>query len=216
MTTEPGFGDQLVAWAYAAAIAAVGFLLLLVLGDFGIFAGAFLAGVLFVLVGGLISWLFCTPLPAPGTVPPPGKRVSTKPASASSKPVAAAPVAAPVPEPASAPKPAPAPEPVPAPADASSENAEAAGSASKAIVTQPEALAAPRDGGPDDLKEIKGVGPKLETLCHELGIYHFDQIAGWGPDEVAWMDENLKGFKGRVTRDNWIEQAKTLAAGGET
>ena len=82
--------------------------------------------------------------------------------------------------------------------------------------TRPEALSAARDGQPDDLKRIKGIGPKLEMLCNELGFYHFDQIAGWTEDEVAWVDENLKGFKGRVSRDNWVEQAKTLAAGGET
>lgn len=81
---------------------------------------------------------------------------------------------------------------------------------------RPEALSGPRGGAADDLKAIKGVGPKLEQLCNELGFYHFDQIAGWSADEVAWVDANLKGFKGRVSRDNWVEQAKILAAGGET
>lgn len=82
--------------------------------------------------------------------------------------------------------------------------------------TRPQGLEAARGGQADDLKRIKGVGPKLEILCHELGFYHFDQIAGWGPDEVAWVDENLAGFKGRVSRDNWVEQARILAAGDET
>ena len=63
---------------------------------------------------------------------------------------------------------------------------------------------------------IKGVGPKLEILLNGLGFYHFDQVAGWGADEIAWVDQNLKGFKGRVSRDNWVEQAKQLAQGGET
>ncbi len=82
--------------------------------------------------------------------------------------------------------------------------------------TRPEALSAARDGKADDLKQIKGIGPKLEILCNELGFYHFDQIAGWSADEIAWVNANLKGFKGRVSRDNWVEQAKVLAAGGET
>ncbi|PIE14486.1 MAG: NADH:ubiquinone oxidoreductase [Rhodobacterales bacterium] len=82
--------------------------------------------------------------------------------------------------------------------------------------TRPKALTAPRDGKPDNLKEIKGIGVKLETLCNELGFYHFDQIANWTADELAWVNANLTGFKGRATRDNWIEQAKILAAGGET
>ncbi len=81
---------------------------------------------------------------------------------------------------------------------------------------RPELLEAPREGGPDDLKQIKGVGPKLEQMLHGMGIFHFDQIAAWGPEEVAWVDENLQGFKGRVSRDNWVEQARRLAAGEET
>jgi len=78
------------------------------------------------------------------------------------------------------------------------------------------ALDGPRGGAADDLKLIKGVGPKLEKLCNKLGFYHFDQIAGWTADEIAWVDANLEGFKGRVSRDNWVAQAKTLAAGGKT
>ena len=70
--------------------------------------------------------------------------------------------------------------------------------------------------GPDDLKLIKGVGPKLEAMLHELGYFHFDQIAGWTPEEVAWVDENLEGFKGRVTREGWVEQARELAEQGST
>ncbi|MFZ3581301.1 hypothetical protein ACOI1H_03895 [Loktanella sp. DJP18] len=81
---------------------------------------------------------------------------------------------------------------------------------------KPQMLSAPREGGADNLKEIKGVGPKLENTLHELGVYHFDQIAGWSATEVAWMDNNLRGFKGRVSRDGWTEQAKILASGGET
>ena len=63
---------------------------------------------------------------------------------------------------------------------------------------------------------IKGIGPKLEQLCNSLGFYHFDQIAAWTASEIAWVDENLEGFKGRVTRDEWVSQAKVLASGGET
>jgi len=77
----------------------------------------------------------------------------------------------------------------------------------------PEMLKAARGGKPDDLKKIKGVGPKLEGILHELGVFHFDQIAAWTEDEVAWVDERLK-FKGRIARDGWIDQAKTLAGKG--
>ena len=80
----------------------------------------------------------------------------------------------------------------------------------------PARMDAPRAGGADNLKKIKGIGPKLEQLLNSMGFYHFDQIAGWSTAEIAWVDENLEGFKGRVTRDDWVAQAKTLAAGGET
>ncbi len=80
---------------------------------------------------------------------------------------------------------------------------------------KPELLSAARDGGADDLKKIKGVGPKLEGVLHDMGVFHFDQIASWSDREIAWVDERLK-FKGRIERDGWIDQAKTLAAGGET
>ncbi len=81
---------------------------------------------------------------------------------------------------------------------------------------KPATLTAARGGVPDDLKQIKGIGPKLEILCNQLGFFHFDQVGAWTTDEVAWVDANLKGFKGRVSRDNWVEQAKVLAAGGTT
>jgi large subunit ribosomal protein L21 len=68
-----------------------------------------------------------------------------------------------------------------------------------------------RDGKPDDLKKISGVGPKLEGLLHENGVFHFDQIAAWSKEEIAYMDDQLS-FKGRIERDNWLEQAATFAA----
>ncbi len=76
---------------------------------------------------------------------------------------------------------------------------------------KPEMLSAPQ-GAPDDLKKIKGVGPKLEKELNGAGVYHFHQIASWTAKEVAWADDNLlDGFKGRISRDNWVEQAKALA-----
>jgi NADH-quinone oxidoreductase subunit E len=76
----------------------------------------------------------------------------------------------------------------------------------------PVRLAEARGGVPDDLQLIRGIGPRLEALCHRLGFFHFDQIAAWTADEVAWVDENLEGFHGRVTRDDWVGQAQMLAA----
>lgn len=81
---------------------------------------------------------------------------------------------------------------------------------------KPSTLTAARNGMPDDLKLIKGVGPKMETMLNSMGFYHYDQIAEWSASELAWVDDNLEGFKGRASRDEWIPQAKILARGGQT
>jgi len=67
------------------------------------------------------------------------------------------------------------------------------------------------DGEADDLKLISGVGPVLETKLNEFGIYHYSQIAGLKKAEIAEIDEALN-FKGRIERDDWLKQAKTLMA----
>lgn len=77
---------------------------------------------------------------------------------------------------------------------------------------QPSGLAAP-EGDADDLTRIKGIGPKLSKTLNELGIYHFRQIAGWQSDEADWVDDYLS-FKGRVMREQWIEQAQKFASNG--
>ena len=71
----------------------------------------------------------------------------------------------------------------------------------------------PADGPPDDLRQIKGIGPKLQTLLNELGVTRFAQIAGWTPEEMAAIDARLGQFQGRPERDRWQEQARLLAAG---
>ena len=75
---------------------------------------------------------------------------------------------------------------------------------------RPRGLEAPRRDGADNLKKIKGIGPKLEKKLNELGIYHFDQIAAWDSAAVNWVDSYLS-FKGRIARDGWVEQAKSLS-----
>ncbi|PKP71217.1 MAG: NADH-quinone oxidoreductase subunit NuoE [Alphaproteobacteria bacterium HGW-Alphaproteobacteria-4] len=121
-----------------------------------------------------------------------GPKAATKPAVKAAAPVAVAP-AAPA-------KPA----------------AAVPGTASTAVAAKPAALAVARGGKADDLKLIKGVGPKMEALLNRLGFFHYDQIAGWSAAELAWVDDNLEGFKGRASRDGWVEQAKLLATGAET
>ncbi|MEL6726897.1 MAG: NADH-quinone oxidoreductase subunit NuoE [Pseudomonadota bacterium] len=70
-------------------------------------------------------------------------------------------------------------------------------------------------GEEDDLKRIKGIGPVNEKALNELGIYKFSQIAGWTPANVDWV-EDFMSFPGRIEREDWIAQARTLAEGKET
>ena len=76
---------------------------------------------------------------------------------------------------------------------------------------RPTTLAKARAGGPDKLTKIKGIGPKLQELLFSMGFFHFDQIASWDKSQVAWVDENLDGFKGRASRDDWVAQAFSLS-----
>ncbi len=76
----------------------------------------------------------------------------------------------------------------------------------------PELLKKPR-GRADDLKLIWGVGSAFEKLLNKIGLWHFDQIAAWSAADIVHVDHLLKGFHGRITRDEWVKQAKKLAKG---
>jgi predicted flap endonuclease-1-like 5' DNA nuclease len=179
-------------WILAAASGLVVLAVCLFLIDMGILASIFMGAVVFIVVGLLLGWIFCSEL-----------KPLVQPNDTSAAP--------------SAPEPAPVSEPAPATAPvAQAPKAEAPEVEAVEDAVRPEALSGARNGGADDLKMMKGVGPKLEIMLNELGFYHFDQIAGWSAAEVAWVNDNLAGFKGRVSRDNWVEQARKLASGQET
>jgi len=80
---------------------------------------------------------------------------------------------------------------------------------------RPAGLAVPRNGVPDDLQRIRGVGKKNEELLNELGIFHFGQIAAWTPAEARWVAAHI-AFPERIERDDWVGQATILATGGDT
>ncbi|MGL4397562.1 MAG: NADH-quinone oxidoreductase subunit NuoE [Hyphomicrobium sp.] len=86
-------------------------------------------------------------------------------------------------------------------------------SISSDAVGKPVLLTAPRDGKGDDLGLIWGVADKLAERLNAMGIWHFDQIAGWTAANIAWFENEMTGFKGRVARDKWIEQCQKLATG---
>ncbi|MCC7021874.1 MAG: NADH-quinone oxidoreductase subunit NuoE [Thermomicrobiales bacterium] len=75
---------------------------------------------------------------------------------------------------------------------------------------KPELLTGARDGRPDDLTRIVGIGPKLAQMLNGMGVYHFDQIANWTDSNLAWVDANLSAFKGRAIRDRWVQQARDI------
>jgi predicted flap endonuclease-1-like 5' DNA nuclease len=199
-----------VSWGVSLVAGTILAVVLMILGPWTLLQAMFVGIILFVALGALLSLTMCgaqkPPMQARQAAPkrPVKLPPDAAPASAPAPAAPAAAAAAPAPTPAPAPAPAPAPEPAPAAAEDASPG------------KRPEALSAPREGGADDLKKIKGIGPKLEQLCHRLGFFHYDQIANWTAEEVAWVDENLEGFKGRVTRDEWVAQARLLASGGET
>jgi len=205
-----------VSWGLAALVGAFAGVLVAVLGDWSFMQAVFAAVIVAVGVELFLMLTLCRSLPEPAnksvSAPQP---VAPKPAA----PKAAAPAASATTKPAAKPKAAPKPKAAAKPKTAAKPKAPAKAAAPAAATgagTRPAALSAARASGADDLKMIKGVGPKLEALLNRLGFYHFDQVASWTADEVAWVDQNLEGFKGRVSRDNWVAQAKTLAAGGQT
>lgn len=137
---------------------------------------------------------FVDPIIAAPVAPAPvvAEPIVVEPATPAEPVVAAEPVAAPVVEVAPDPVPAPPPvEPVPASIPA----------------------APPVGEGEDDLLRLKGVGPKLKALLIELGVTRYAQIAGWTDADLATIDAKLGNFKGRPVRDQWVDQAKYLAAG---
>ncbi|MFT3986351.1 hypothetical protein [Aestuariivirga sp.] len=123
-------------------------------------------------------------------------------------------VATPSPMPRVQPEPVPAPvyqpEPIKAPEPGVADVVPAA--VMPLRMERPQGLAKPRADKPDNLQQLSGVGPKNEAILHTLGFFHFDQIAAWTPEQIAWVDDHLR-FNGRIEREEWVEQAKLLAEG---
>mgnify|MGYP003120664832 CR=1 FL=1 len=140
---------------------------------------------------------------------------------ASAKDPAPPPTREPAPEPVAKAAPTPqaeapaAPPPAP-PEDKPAAPANSLGGAGAAVGTAAaeESVAAPGDTiDGDDLTKLKGVGPKLATQLRELGVTSFAQIAAWSEADIDRIDDQLGRFKGRIRRDNWIEQARLLSSG---
>ncbi|MBU6319131.1 MAG: hypothetical protein KGS00_05720 [Alphaproteobacteria bacterium] len=71
-------------------------------------------------------------------------------------------------------------------------------------------LPAPRAEGPDPLQRLSGLGPSIERRLHDVGIFHFDQLARMSEEDAKWLDAQLGGA-GRVRFENWIAEAGRLS-----
>ena len=74
---------------------------------------------------------------------------------------------------------------------------------------EPELLSQPRDGGKDNLTQIKGIGPKLEEKLNAVGIYHFEQIANWSESNMIWLEAHTL-FASRTKKELWIVESKSF------
>jgi predicted flap endonuclease-1-like 5' DNA nuclease len=72
-----------------------------------------------------------------------------------------------------------------------------------------------RSAALDDLKRIRGVGVLIEKKLNQMGVVAYEQIANWTAEDVDRVSQSLD-FKGRIERENWVEQARILASGGAT
>ncbi len=117
--------------------------------------------------------------------------------------------------PAAAPSPAPASAPPTAKAPVEGKGAAATGATPASLPGERPDPLEPAPGKGDDLKRIKGIGPKNEDQLNALGIHTFAQVAAWTPANVAWVEGYLS-FPGRIEREDWIGQARALAGDGET
>ena len=66
------------------------------------------------------------------------------------------------------------------------------------------------NGDRDELQKIKGIGPSIERTLNELGVFRFHQIAEMSEYEIDRVAQQLKGFRSRIYREDWIGQARDL------
>ncbi|MFK7794618.1 MAG: hypothetical protein AB8B89_04655 [Gammaproteobacteria bacterium] len=78
------------------------------------------------------------------------------------------------------------------------------------IDNQDDAIPTLTDSASDDLKLIKGIGPKLEGILNDLGVYKFSQIAAWTQKDIDEISTKLGSFKDRISRDDWVKKAHKL------
>jgi predicted flap endonuclease-1-like 5' DNA nuclease len=225
-------GCQRVCWLLAVGAGTIAAALLIFVALFPIFTAVLIGGLIALALGALLAWAFCTGAGSPAEVPVAAAPPAPQPPPAPKAPADASKaethkydwqvlgaeeaeaksgILAGTAEPKAA-------KPRAGKASAAKGIEAAMGRTHEEAVTpaEPLLLLAPRDGKADDLKLISGVGPALEKLLNAVGVWHFDQIASWKAKDIAFVDAKLKTFRGRITRDEWVKQARALARkGGE-
>ncbi|MGR3342394.1 MAG: NADH:quinone oxidoreductase [Paracoccaceae bacterium] len=194
-------------WGLAAIAGVVAFLALKVLADYS-FGAAVLLAILIAILVAILIWIgFYRDADETG-----GAESSAAPGAAGASAASASTTSRAAPKPEAAGEPATAKaKPAKKPATKKPATKKPAAKAKPAAKgNKPKTLKKPRAGGADDLKLLKGVGPAVEITLNGLGIFHFDQIAGWSQKDIARGDQRLR-IKGRIKRDGWIEQTKSLA-----
>lgn len=223
----PGSDCKRSCWISAAIGGVIVLLFKSGAGDMHWLAGLFIGLIAFLMLGGVLNWLLCQgqqapfeprvvaapAAPAPERAGLDAEAAARMPIMAGAMPQAVAAAQASVSEGKSAPE--------PRKAEKKSKAEKAAKKAAKAEKPGKDKsgkkkakalLDAPRGGQADDLKEIKGVGPKIEVWLNDNGIWHFDQIAAWdGKDVAAYMDR-MGRMGTRIESDEWVAQAKAMAA----
>lgn len=161
------------------------------IGDTDWLGGLFLGLLTWVLLGGLLVLLVAQGQPAPYDD---GLRVGRQIAPATTLSTAISTQGAAVPV---------TPEPQP-------QNVDPVASAHVEPVAAPQS--APSGASKQDLKRITGIGPKIEEALNDLGVARFDQIAGWNAQDEQDMAAKLGRLGSRIGTDNWVAQARELAA----
>ena len=109
------------------------------------------------------------------------------------------------------------PADTPAPPRKAAKTTGSRGASSRPSVSRPARARASSTAGlasrdRDDLKKISGIGPRLEEVLNARGIMRYADLAALRGAALKKLDMEL-GLEGRIVRDDWAGQAKTLSGG---
>lgn len=190
-------------WNVGAIAGLVVLLFTSVIGETGWLGGLFLAAVTCVLLGGLLQWLLVDGQPLAYEPDLPARPTTVAPVRIA-KAAAEAPIA-----PQAAQQ-----EAAPQVVETSDDRPETVVITEAPVSVSKPKAAKPRRGKRDDLKQISGIGPKIEKALNELGVTRYAQIADWTSTDEDDIAKHLGRSGGRVKSENWVAQARDLSKAG--